>query len=337
MPHAMRSCLLALASLCVLAAGDGRAFAQCKGDDLFAASLQDRPWGKELRDIAAAMPNREGRLWRVSRGTEPPSYIFGTLHLSDPRLTALAGMLTERIRKASVLVIETTEMSSLGIGRPNTRTREQFRESLQASRSRRPGTLLDPSDHEALLALARERGLPPSAARKWKASALALLLDQPRCAAEAAEKQPYLDALIAQMARSADVEIVGLETLPEQFGVFDGLPAETERSLLMSVLRQAPHGASSVESQIARFLARDAGGIVALMQVGPTPEAAESRTPPDFIERLLSTRTARMAERLQPILERGNAFVAIGIGHLPGDAGLVARLRKAGWTVSVLD
>ena len=337
MPLSFRACLYALASFCVLAAGDGQAFAQCQGDDLFAASLQRRPWGGELRDIASKLPNREGRLWRVSRGNEPPSYIFGTLHLSDPRLTALAGMLVERIRKASILVIETTEVSSLGVGRTNARSREQFRESLQAPRSRRPGTLLDPEDHESLVALARDRGLPPSAARKWKASALALLLDQPRCAAAAAEKQPYLDALVAQTARSAGVEIVGLETLAEQFGIFDGLPAETERALLMSVLRQAPYGASSVESQIARFLARDAGGVIALMRLGPTPETPESRTPPEFLDRLLASRTARMAERVQPILERGNAFVAIGIAHLPGEAGLVATLRRAGWTVSVLD
>lgn len=335
MPGSFKLAACLCLSLCFWIAGREVAWPGCLGDDLFAVREKGWNWGEELRRSAASLPHREGRFWKISGGTGAPSYVFGTLHLSDPRLASIPPDVAERIRDASILAVETTEVSSLGAGRLGQQARRELQASIRAPNGRRAGTLLDPSDYEALEQLAEERGLPPAAARFWKAPVLALLLDLPPCAT--AGKQPYLDSLVVQLARRHGVEIVGLETLAEQFGVFDGLSPESERALLVSVLRQASFGASVVESQIGRFLARDAGGIVALMRIGPNPETPDSRTPPEFLERLLDVRTARMAERLQPYLERGNAVVAIGIAHLPGSDGLIARLQKAGYTVSALD
>lgn len=337
MPSSFKLAACLCVSLCFWIAGREPAWPRCTGDDLFAAHAKGWTWGEELRRSAASLPNREGRFWKISRGTAAPSYVFGTLHLSDPRLASIPAAVAERIRDASVLAVETVEVSSLGAGRLGRKARRELQASIRASSERSAAALLDPPDYKALRQLAEERGLPTDAVRVWKASALALLLDLPACATAGAEKQPYLDALVVQLARRNAVEIVGLETLAEQFGVFDDLSADAERALLVSVLRQASFAASVVETQIRRFLAGDAGGIVALMRIGPNPETPDSRTPPEFLERLLAVRTSRMAERLQPYLEQGNAVVAIGIAHLPGSDGLIAQLQKAGYTVSPLD
>ena len=41
-----------------------------------------------------------------------------------------------------------------------------------------------------------------------------------------------------------------------------------------------------------------------------------------------------MAQRALPILAQGNAFMAVGALHLPGQEGLVRLLRNAGYTVT---
>lgn len=333
MPRPARARLGALLSACLLAAAAVPAGADCPAGTASAAAAGTG----DVERRAAAIPFREGRVWKLSRGTTAPSYLFGTLHVADSRLARLPDIVGERIPQAAIVVLETVEVSSLGVGRLNARTRAELQDAIRALPERRAERLLDPQDYAALRRLAGERGVPRSGTRTWKASTLALMLDSPACAAESQGGPAYLDAAVARLARSHGVEIAGIETLAEQFTAFDGLPAETDRALLVSVLRQAPFGADMVDSQIARYLDRDAGGILALMQSGPVPDDPAARTPPDFLARLLDVRTARMAERIQPMLERGNAVVAVGIAHLPGAAGLVALIEKAGYSVSALD
>ena len=55
-----------------------------------------------------------------------------------------------------------------------------------------------------------------------------------------------------------------------------------------------------------------------------------------LMKRLFTDRNERMAERIAKKLkaEPGKSFFfAVGAGHLPGDDGIVERLRKAGYKV----
>jgi uncharacterized protein YbaP (TraB family) len=52
-----------------------------------------------------------------------------------------------------------------------------------------------------------------------------------------------------------------------------------------------------------------------------------------FEEELIDKRNKRMAERSKPLIDKGNAFIAVGALHLPGKTGLVELLRSAGYKV----
>ena len=52
---------------------------------------------------------------------------------------------------------------------------------------------------------------------------------------------------------------------------------------------------------------------------------------------LIDERNLRMRDRLLPILEKGDAFVAVGAMHLSGETGLVELLRQSGYTVTRAD
>jgi uncharacterized protein YbaP (TraB family) len=54
------------------------------------------------------------------------------------------------------------------------------------------------------------------------------------------------------------------------------------------------------------------------------------------MERLLFQRNRRMVERMAVRLAEGNAFIAIGALHLPGDQGVLALLEQQGYEVSVV-
>ena len=51
-------------------------------------------------------------------------------------------------------------------------------------------------------------------------------------------------------------------------------------------------------------------------------------------DRLLTRRNRLMAERMQAALEAGNAFVAVGALHLPGEEGILALLERRGFEIT---
>jgi uncharacterized protein YbaP (TraB family) len=48
--------------------------------------------------------------------------------------------------------------------------------------------------------------------------------------------------------------------------------------------------------------------------------------------RLNDDRNRRMVRRMIPYLEQGNSFIAVGALHLAGPRGILALLRKNGYT-----
>jgi uncharacterized protein YbaP (TraB family) len=63
-------------------------------------------------------------------------------------------------------------------------------------------------------------------------------------------------------------------------------------------------------------------------------QGGDQRLAEDFQRRLVDDRNQRMVERMQPYLQQGKAFVAVGALHLPGKTGLLERLQQQGYTVT---
>ena len=53
-----------------------------------------------------------------------------------------------------------------------------------------------------------------------------------------------------------------------------------------------------------------------------------------FEAKIILERNYLIAERAEPILNDGNAFIAIGALHLPGEEGVIELLRKQGFEIT---
>lgn len=326
-----------LAGALLLASG-GPAAAECRGADLFPRLMAEAPRAFEaIQAEARVIPFGRGRFFRISREQGAPSYLFGTLHLADRRVTELPEPVRAALRDARTVALEVAEV---GTRRPAAAQpeRAEAKAVLVAARERRPHKLLGATEFARLEAAVAHRGLPVSQARRLKAPVLALLLDTPACAAERPGTETYLDALIADLARERSLPVIGLETTAEQLAILDGLPPEAERDLLISATRMAERAQDAVETSILRYTSGQMGELLAWMRSPePIPGVPESRTPPAFLDRLLDDRSRRMRDRLLPLLENGGAFVAVGAAHLPGENGLAVLLRNEGFEVTQLD
>ncbi|TIL62032.1 MAG: polysaccharide biosynthesis protein GumN, partial [Mesorhizobium sp.] len=66
----------------------GRAHAEaaaCGGNDMLSALQKDDPATyRKIEAEAAATPNGKGLLWKLEKPGEKPSFLFGTMHMTDP-------------------------------------------------------------------------------------------------------------------------------------------------------------------------------------------------------------------------------------------------------------
>ena len=198
--------------------------------------------------------------------------------------------------------------------------------------------MLSKTDFAQLEALVVRKGLPESVAREYKPSTLALLLDLPDCAVHRPGARPYVDELVADIARENKIKTVGLELMIEQIEVLNGLPRETERDLLIAILRQANCGEDFIATAVSRYSEADIGGLLAWMRFGkPIPRVAQAQIPPAFLDRLINQRNYRLRDRALPLLKRGGAFIAVGAAHLPGKEGLLSLFEKEGYHVEAIE
>ncbi len=75
-------------------------------------------------------------------------------------------------------------------------------------------------------------------------------------------------------------------------------------------------------------------GVGALLALSEKYQPQDARVYAAMMDRLLVRRNANMAERIRVRLKEGNAFVAVGALHLPGDTGLLRLLSTAGYRVT---
>ncbi|MGH6837847.1 MAG: TraB/GumN family protein [Methylocella sp.] len=330
-----RAIILA-AALCLAASRPVQA--DCDGHDLFPALRSEAPAAYAAMESAAgAMPFRHGKLFRLSRPGAEPSYLFGTLHLSDPRITRFSALLRAAIAGSKIVVLESVETGTALRGAIRN-DGAAWRRATVADENHRADRLLGKTDFAQLEALVAGKGLSKSVAREFNPSTLALLLDLPSCAVRLPGAQPYVDELVANIARENRIETIGLETMIEQLDILDGLPRDKERDLLIAILRQEDRAEDVNETAITRYTEGDLGGLLAWMRSAePIPGVAHAQIPPAFLDRLITLRNRRMRDRALPLLRRGGAFIAVGAAHLPGKEGLLSLLEADGYHAGAIE
>ncbi|MBL8894716.1 MAG: TraB/GumN family protein [Rhizobiales bacterium] len=307
----------------------------CTGNDLIAdMRAHDAATYAALRVEADAIPTNHGLLWKIEPPSgAAPSYLFGTVHVTDPRVHALRPSVQAALDNASTIIVESTEALT---------TDEVAKHMFKVARLLvLPGTqTLDDVIPAAELARVKafydkEDGY--EAHFKYRPYMLAIALSFAPCEL-ARQKQgfPSLDSAIAATAGKSQAKLVGLETMVEQFTAMSDMPMPQQVDMLMQAIELRPQIDDYKEALIRLYLAQETGLLLAWSRA-TTVEHGDQATWDSFKNLLIDTRNKRMAERALPVLDGGNAFMAVGALHLPGETGLVNLLRARGYKVTAID
>jgi len=270
--------------------------------------------------LVAALPSSgpaHGLLWEISSPGASPSYLFGTIHSEDAGVIGLDPAVERAFTGCRQVILEVNLDADAMVAGST---------AMLLTDGRRLSEIVGESLFEQTAAALRTRGIPAAATEHMKPWAAATALSMP-----VPETGRVLDVVLFQRAQQAGKPLHGLETIAEQLEVFDGLPLEDQVGLLRDAVEQVAGLDAMLDELLAAYKRQDLAAMVAINEAAMA--TGDPRLAGKFQRRLIVDRNHRMAERMEPWLQQGGAFVAVGALHLPGEQGLLRLLEQRGYSL----
>jgi uncharacterized protein YbaP (TraB family) len=252
-------------------------------------------------------------LWRISgNGLAKPSYIYGTMHVQDPRLFILGDSLLNAISNSegfaneidlnqiTPMLIEVVQQEmSNAVFVKGLVSKEVFK-NYGPALSRK---LNKPAEEITTMDILKEKN-------KWINEGL-----------NGKEMQTFLDAYLTGLADRQGKWIGGIEDFADQKVVINSLVDESD-------IKQLAFGDKTGETEelkkmTAIYLDNDLEGFQLLIN------GMDS----NYKDKILIRRNHKMALRMDSLAHIRSIVFAVGAAHLPGEDGLIHLLRERGFKV----
>ncbi|MDH5425142.1 MAG: TraB/GumN family protein [Gammaproteobacteria bacterium] len=265
-----------------------------------------------------AVLHPQGLLWKIQKNNQPPSYLFGTIHISDSRVIQLLDVVQTALQETDVFAMEVIldQHAQIAISRASffsdDELLEDYIDTLQLDRINQ--------------IMYQYYGINPEIVNRMKPWAVMATISSP----PPESNKTVLDIQLQSLASEYDHPVFGLETVAEQVEALSGMTRAEQLWLLNKSVDDFEKNMGLLERMIESYLKRDLQGLIQ-----EQAELMDDKSSIDdrFMEKLLDQRNLKMAERMIAIMKNKSVFVAIGALHLPGKKGVLHLLEKAGYQV----
>ena len=274
-----------------------------------------------LFSFAQINKDYQGLLWKISgNGLEEPSYLYGTMHVSNRVAFHLSETFFDALDNADIIALETNPETWVEELTSSQLYHDFFEMSYRYAGSRNPlyssFVPYEPQQQDWEYYLSRDQDMLNS---------LLYRLDQSE---QDFAENTYLDLFIFQAGKKGGKSIVSLEDYEESF-------QQVMRS------NKQDKDAVRITSRQAQDLLGDFTDWQTLMEDG------YRRGDLDLLDTLntvlypgkyyrkwmLDVRNEIMATGMDSLMQEGVVFTGVGAAHLPGNKGVINLLRKMGYTV----
>ncbi|MBL7718119.1 MAG: TraB/GumN family protein [Flavipsychrobacter sp.] len=257
-------------------------------------------------------------LWEVSgKGLSKPSYLFGTIHMICQADYFWSDPMQQAFDKTDKVCLEMDMDDMTVMAKMQTAFVDQSGKQLK--------DYFQPADYEKVRKYVKDTlGYNVDMFSKMKPFILVQLMIKKMYPCE--QTVAYEEKLMG-LAKPANKEIIGLESADEQIAVMNKIEAD---SIVSSVLRVV-NGDNESQAELTK--------LIAAYKTQSLPElqklfAETEQMSEEAMKALLEERNTRWIPRMEKMMNGQSVFFAVGAGHLPGDKGVIALLRKQGYTVT---
>ena len=262
----------------------------------------------------------KGVLWEVSGKYNQPSYVLGTIHSDDPAVTTIP----PPVQMVMLKVQSFTAELDLDLGAMLEAQTQMMLPLDQDLKS-----IIGQQRYDKAVELMSQSGMPEMLVARMKPWAIAAQLMMPKPTTGV-----FLDLKLFQQAQARGIAVYGLETVAEQMGVFEKLTQQQQIAMLDQSLREHKNMPAMIKRLTQLYIQRDLAGLQRISdeQMGNTERGLAKA----MEKNLINDRNVRMADRMEVRFREGNALIAIGALHLPGDNGVLHLLQQRGYRLKAI-
>jgi len=287
------------------------------GADKAELEKQCAPYREELSNTGQNSVDysyTDGLLWKIEKDSKV-SYIFGTMHTQDPRFTDVPPQVRVAMIHTDVYLTEVEQGPAAN---------QTFLDAVYMKDGKTLKQHLHPEIFGLLKFKAGKYGIDEDRAGQLYPWAAFSQIGRPRPTGALT-----LDQVLINYAISRKHEVHALETMPELIASLNSIPVEDQIEILKDTLCNHDKILKNAWELLKLYIHADVKGMVRFNS-GPHRDAEVFNR---YKEIMVSKRNERMLERMQPWIENGRVFVAVGTSHLTGKDGLLGRLVEIGYSV----
>mgnify|MGYP000043811418 FL=1 len=255
-------------------------------------------------------------LWEISgNGLQQPSYLFGTIHMICKEDFLISEIVKQKFNSSKQVYLE------LDMDDPQLQV--TMMQQMQLPDKETLKNKLGESDFKKLDSfLQKEMNMNLVMFDKFKPMMVMSILAQRLLPCAGMESY---DMNFAKMATEQKKELLGLEKVEDQLGVFDAIPDSLEIRSIMNMVNDFESHKKEFSRMSSIYKTQDLDALYQLM--AESPEMMGSQ------ELLLDRRNRNWIPVMESAMKNSSTFFAVGAGHLGGSQGVLELLRKQGYMV----
>ena len=259
-----------------------------------------------------------GLIWKIEKDNMRPSYLLGTMHVADSRVTHFGDTINGLIGRCDSLTLE---------AKFDENAQAEMFKAMMLRNNKRLDEYISEDEMAILLSSLASQPMMAQMVVLLKPWAATLLLSMPQNSSGMA-----MDAKLQGRFTALNKPVYQLESPMEQINIFEQLAISDQVEMLRETIAHVDEIEDVLQETLERYLAEDIAGLLQLNN----KHLAESKVKalPTFLRRLVEDRNVIMASRMQERLNEGNALIAVGALHLPGDEGLLSLLEALGYRLT---
>lgn len=263
-------------------------------------------------------------VWKVSNGTDN-IYLGGTIHVLKPSDYPLPVEFNQAYEAADRLILETDIRAA-----QEPQGQQQIMQAMQARPEEAVDRVLTPHTYSKLMRTFGQYGLSLSSMRQFKVSMMMITLTLAEMS-RLGINQTGVDEFFLQRAVDDGMAVGELESFGDQIQFIADMGKGNEERFVTMSLTELTETETMMEAMVASWRSGDMASLTTIFVEDM------QKNYPVIYQQLMVERNNNWVPNIEKLFNQpGTELVLVGVGHIPGESGLIRQLEKRGYRVEPL-